>query len=77
MDKLDFCLYITGLVQQTDLQIYNTNKMIFVISLFKQIVMTDHVELGTVLSAENSVIRKTNMVPSSLISQPNEGYTCN
>lgn len=40
--------------------------MIFVISLFKQFLMTIHMEVGTVLSSEDAVIRKIDMVLLSL-----------
>lgn len=51
--------------------------MMFIIPLFKQLLMSVCIELGIMLSSEDTVMRKIDMVLPSLSLQPNERYKGN
>ena len=51
--------------------------MKFIIPVSKQFLMNIYIELGTVLGAEYTMMRKTDMILPSLNLQSNEGYKTN
>ena len=51
--------------------------MMFIIPVSKQFLMNIYIELGTVLGAEYTMMRKTDMILPSLNLQSNEGYKTN